>query len=323
MLKRLLLSHSPAYFFVIPLLCFAVVYSAVPFLNVSDSSHMALIHIQIPSGWQSSRLLMSFLWFVPAVLTAMFIPMLTSRFAMFEKGMFLNSLLWLAMIPAYMSLCGNWHFFMVSALILPLYYFLFGMYKSEFPLHLLFNATLIISAASLIWIPVLFFVLLIWAGWLFYQPFRFRAYLFSITALVLPYFFVLSWFFLTDQLQNTAINTEWLMKRGAAMEKQHIFYLAAIAFFTLFGVIRLAAPGTVKKIGIRKSFNYSLFVFVCVAAMLMIKNEVELNVFLLFPASIIINSAFTHFTRGWSFAVMFWLFAGAMLYFPFGNLLFR
>gem|GEM_PF-6169701 len=316
MLKRILLSHSPAYFFVIPLLSFVLVYAAYPMLNKTIEPFPGIFNFDILE-LPGDPLLATIMWFIPFVLTAMFIPMLTSRFGMFEKGMFLNSILWLMMSTAFMFFSGNYYTVLASVAILPCYYFIFGMYKSEYPVHLFFNASFFVSVASMFYLPALVFIPLIWIGWLFNNPFSFRAYFVSITGLIAPFILVFSYLFLTDQIENLKVDTSFLNYNDKSLKQDELIFIAFTVFFTLIGIIRLIAPGSVKKIGLRKNFNFSLLVFAFIISATLFFKMDSLLIFAFFPASIIANISLSWSSKGWTFVLLFVLYLGLMFYYPF------
>ncbi len=322
MLRKILLSHSPAYFFILPALCFLIIYSAYPLLCKDIAPHPYIFKPVFLSSLATTQTIGAALWSVPVALVALFLPMLTSRFGMFEKGMFLNGILWLIMVPSFMFFSGNLYALYAAVLVMPVYYFVFGMYKSESPVPLMFNGSFIISLAALFYLPALIFIVLIWAGWLFFNPFRVRAYLISLTGLVMPFFFVYSYFFLTDSIEQINIDLSFLNISDKSLKQQELLFSAFVGFFTLLGMIRLIAPGAVKKIGMRKNFNFCLFVFAVITAAMILTKDTSLLIFAFFPASVIANVSLSGTTRGWAFSLLFFLFLGLMLYFPFGQQIF-
>lgn len=323
MLKRILLSHSPAYFFILPVLCYAVIFSIYPFLNINSAGDKSAFDLSFISGWATSREYGSIIWFIPVAITSLFLPMLTSRFTMFENGMFLISILWLLMIPACLSFSINFNTVIVVTLIIPVYYFIFGMYKSQYPVHLFFNASFIISVATMFYTPSIIFLFLLWAGWLFYNPFIFKAYALSIIGFILPFFFVFSGYFLADKLNEITIDFSIFEIYGKKNEQHVIIFSAFISLFVLIGLVRLAAPGTVKKIGLRKNFNFCLFAFAILMTAVFVFKEVTMLCFAIFPASIVANVAISKISKPWFFALIFLFYMGLMLYFPFGQELFK
>lgn len=322
MLRRILLSHSPAYFFLLPVFCFLIAYASYPLLCKDIAPHPCIFKPDFLSNLATSQAYGAVIWAIPVALVALFLPMLTSRFGMFEKGMFLNGILWLMMVPSFMFFSGNLYALYAAVLIMPVYYFVFGMYKSESPLPLLFNGSFIISLAALFYLPSLIFIVLIWAGWLFFNPFRIRAYLISLTGLVLPFFFVYSYFFLTGSIKQINIDLSFLKVSDKSFNQQELLFLAFVVFFTLLGMIRLIAPGTVKKIGMRKNFNFCLFVFAAITATMLLTKDSSLLVFAFPPASVMSNASISGTERGWAFSLLFFLFLGLMLYLPFGQQIF-
>jgi hypothetical protein len=323
MLRRILLNHSSLYFIAIPVIGFVIVFLSVPELNVPLTPRPAILQLTFLNSWAVERFPLALLWFFPVVLITLFLPMLSSRFTMFEQGMFLNSILWLVLFPSVVYFSGDLQVLISSVIAMPAYYFIFGMYKSEYPAHLMFNAALIISAASLFYLPALIFIPLLWMAWAFYNPFKPRAYILSMIGTVLPYFFVFSFLFIFDQAEIFRINYSFRFLTGIVNHAEFLIFMAGLVFMVLLGLIRLAAPDSLKKVGLRKNMNYLLLAFVFFAGAMFLLGEYSLLAFVIFPASVICNFFFARTGRSWIFFFMFLLFCGFMLYFPFSRYLFN
>lgn len=88
----------------------------------------------------------------------------------------------------------------VSSLILVLVIFrIFGSYKYEGLAYHFFDSALLISLSSLIYVNSVFFISFIWIGLLLLRSFNWREWSFSIIGFVLPYLFILGYFYATDR----------------------------------------------------------------------------------------------------------------------------
>jgi hypothetical protein len=257
-------------------------------------------------------------WSLTTIMAVLFIPMLSSRFGMFESGIFQSSLFWLSLLQFYGFVSGEFQPILAAVLTLPLFYFLFGMYKSEFASHLLFNASILVSITSLFYLPALFSILLVWIGWLLYNPFSFRTFLLSLIGAMLPFLFAVSIYYLNDELEF--LQNIYSLKIKEAFPETNIswyLYIGLIGLFTFAGIFRLFLHGFVKKIGIRKNFTLLILSFVLFAALFLLYKDTAFIAFLLFPASMLINLHFTNINRRRIYEILFIILAGMMFAIPY------
>lgn len=85
-------------------------------------------------------------------------------------------------------------------LIISLLYIL-GIYGKPDSFESVFNATLLISIASLFYFPAIYFILFIWLAFIIYRLYTWREWLISLFGICLPYLFLFTFYFMTDQLE--------------------------------------------------------------------------------------------------------------------------
>jgi hypothetical protein len=85
-----------------------------------------------------------------------------------------------------------------STLLILVFYRIFNAYKAEEISTNFLDAGLLISTASLVYFPSLVFFLFLLAGISLLRPFIWREWAFAVLGLILPYFFLISVFYLAD-----------------------------------------------------------------------------------------------------------------------------
>lgn len=94
---------------------------------------------------------------------------------------------------------------LVSLTLVILLNVIFRMYGKPDPYGQVFDAAFLVGIASLIYFPAIFFIAFIWMCFIVYQIFTWREWIISFIGFLLPYFFIGTYFFWTDQLVEKAL----------------------------------------------------------------------------------------------------------------------
>lgn len=93
----------------------------------------------------------------------------------------------------------------VNFLMILLMNIIFNILGENEPYRQVFDASILVSIASLFYFPAIFFIFFIWLCFIVYQIFTWREWLISIIAFVLPYIFLGTFFLYTNELPKVAI----------------------------------------------------------------------------------------------------------------------
>ncbi|MCX6258244.1 MAG: hypothetical protein NTW49_10185 [Bacteroidia bacterium] len=142
---------------------------------------------------------------------------------------------------------------------------IFQTYKDESLFTNFFDASFFISLASLFYFNALFMLLVVWSGMVILRQFSIREWLLSLSGLILPYVFVLVFYYIYDKVPHLLnMLSENLKNSGPGKG----FSLPVLLFFSYMGfLVLLASIGIIKKydkmkIGIRKFYKIFFWMFV-------------------------------------------------------------
>jgi hypothetical protein len=198
---------------------------------------------------------------------------------------------------------------------------IFNLYKSNNALAINFDIGLLISLAALFYFPLIVVYLLYMIALIILKPFAWRDWIVGLMGLVLPFFFMFTYYFLTDQFQyltatfydeniNNQIDWWRLIPRGFSITIAYVSILLALAVFQLTGnfgknVIRI------------RNLQQVLLIFIIVGGiLLLITRDTHLFRFtiLCLPFAFLLTYYFTTVKKIWYAEVLFWLLIANMVY---------
>lgn len=201
---------------------------------------------------------------------------------------------------------------LASAILVFVFFRIFNTYKSESTSINFLDAGLLVSVASLIYFPAIFFLLFLFCSLIILRPFHWREWVFVFVGLLLPYFFLFSIYYLAGwSPANYLAGLSMIMERNP----QH-FKLSQISHLVYTLLILILGSGYMMvsidnmKIHARKFFLVLLSFFgVSVIAYLAIPSA---GIGIAYAASIPAAYLFTHYfskcRRNWLNELLFLLF---------------
>lgn len=263
---------------------------------------------------------------------------LTNHFPIFSS---ILSLLVSIYIGLYMIRLNTEYIFIAERTYLPAFFFILFLYSNTFLLisnpalyaslfilfackdiiktlkkemfsYSFFDASFFIGIASLIYLPSLVFLPMIWLVLAFLRPFHWREWLYSILGIGTVLLILGSIYYLTDKNFNVIINAgKFYMSKEIPYRfnnLQLIFY-AYSAFLLLLASIHMIRINNTTKIQARKVFMLWLLFFLVTVAMYFIPNvQAESIVLIAIPLSYLLTNYFISFNRGIMGEILLWIF---------------
>lgn len=181
-----------------------------------------------------------------------------------------------------------------------LFFFLRNLYRLplvENPIPLVFNASLMLGLASLYFIKVLFLIVLIWIALVIHRTNSFRNYIASIIGVTVPYLFIVTWYFWSDQLTDFLLKMKMLIALNLNFEfsisTSDLIVTIILTIFIILAVFKTLAHLTEKNINLRRNLIISIYFLIFTFVVAVFFGE-GLNSLLIttIPASIILSNAF-------------------------------
>lgn len=198
---------------------------------------------------------------------------------------------------------------------------IFKLYKNQQPLGLDFEIGLLISIAALFYFPAIILALLFFAGIIILKPFAWRDWIVGLLGLLLPFFFVFTYYFLADQFQyfttrfftsniRQEIDVWRLLPKGFGITVGYILILLLLA------LVKLSQHFNKNVIRTRNLQQVMLIFNVVCALMILLTPEVHLYRFtvLAIPFSFLLAYYFLAAKKAWYAEVAFWLLIANIIY---------
>ncbi len=149
---------------------------------------------------------------------------------------------------------------------------IFGSYKYEGLAYHFFDAALLISLSSLIYINSLLYILFIWTGLLLLRSFNWREWSFSIIGFVLPYLFLCGYLYATDRSIDELLfsvirnNFEAGLQLSDKLAQIKVISIVLVIMIILTSLFMIHKFDT-KKTYSRKYLLYFLWMFIILTVM--------------------------------------------------------
>lgn len=184
-----------------------------------------------------------------------------------------------------------------------------GLYNSNTPKSSLFNIGIAIGISTFFYFPSLAFAALIIFGLALTRPFRIAEWLIALLGIITPYYFLLSWVFLTDRWQGYrfpgfAVTTPNFDQTSWAYAAVIIVLITSVT-----GLFFVQQNFRRQLIQTRKSWSL-VFLYLLVAVFVPFVNAThtfDYWILCAVPLSALLGAAFLYPTRKWLPLVLHWL----------------
>jgi len=198
---------------------------------------------------------------------------------------------------------------------------IFSLYKNNNSLALDFDIGLIISLAALFYFPLILFYVLYMIALVILKPFSIRDWIVGLMGLVLPFFLMFTYYFLTDQFQNLTgafyteninnqINFWRLVPKGFGITIGYVAFLMVISLFHLAGIIG-------KNVIRIRNLQQVMLIFIIIGGIiLLLTRDIYLFRFtvLCIPFAFLLTIYFATVKKVWYAEVLFWLLVSNLIY---------
>ncbi|MEI8046990.1 MAG: hypothetical protein WCI92_06405 [Bacteroidota bacterium] len=197
------------------------------------------------------------------------------------------------------------------------------MYGRQAAYHQVFGAAFSLSIASLFYIPLTYFLLLLWFTLITYRVSSWREYAISIIGYILPFIYYISWLYWDDKLimgLNQISGSIFRFSLPEPLSKVNLIWLIVSASIILIAMVAVLNIMGDKLISLRRRawvlFNFSFIGLIVV--LLTGWPMLSINYLFVIPASFFITGSLTLIKRPFWFEVLaigyFLLFIGVRMF---------
>ncbi len=300
MLLRLFKGTHPSLLIFIPL--FAGLVWSRSLLNISPSSwqyelnpmplYELLLKINIhPLLYKLCGLLI-------LILHGFYLARFNTKFILVKARTNLPALLFIIISSSYIPIQELHPVLFAGLLILIATDFLFVSYKKEILSYKPFEASLLISLASLFYAKAAFYLLIVWIGLAYLRPFLWREWVFTLIGFLLPYLFLFSYYYLwdynlTERYQAILENFTFVHEYDYLSYPYFIFY-GFLLFLVLLASFTMIRAFQGLKVYVRRFFRFFFWMFILTVVLyfIMFTKSMELLPILAIPVSMILTFYF-------------------------------
>lgn len=230
--------------------------------------------------------------FVVLIVQAVVLNFVLAENPAFSKSLLLPAVVYIIFMSHNSELLTLHPLLMANFLLIFSFKNLFNAYEKPQAFREAFNASFWISVASFFYYPAAFYIVFIWTSFFIFRINTWREWLISIIGFCAPYFFLVLFLSLSDQLNIfESYYIQGISWSGLTFNfgfHDYVFWpvFLLVLMVSLFKFIHERAD---KVINIRKSFSVAI-AFLIISGIMLLSNGFNANLqeFLIFPAAAII-----------------------------------
>lgn len=201
---------------------------------------------------------------------------------------------------------------------------LFGLYKTESSKTTAYDLGMMVALGSLIYLPFVYLILVVWIGLMLFRPFDLRDWIASVFGYMTIFFFLAVYYYLNDRLGHFFDIWSPLGTRfpGSVHISQYSYaVLIPVLLIFILCFFKLRQVFYKSFVHVRKSFQLLMLLFVIGGLSFYVKAEFKLNHFLLcaVPAAVFFSYYFLYATRRWFYEFLFLVLISSIIYFQFNT----
>jgi hypothetical protein len=188
-------------------------------------------------------------------------------------------------------------------------------YQSKKLAHEIFQAAFFLALGSLLYAPLLLFMLVIWIGLIILRPFHWREWLFSILGFATPLFFAFSYYYLVFNNGAEIFNDYWTffqVKTPAfVFSLSNLLIIGYLFLILLISSLMMVRSSQNLKILPRKAFLLMFWIFVVMVVIYLLIPQVSADMIYLsaLPLSFLFGQYFSDVkAERWANLLLFLLF---------------
>lgn len=238
-----------------------------------------------------------FIAFIIFGLIAIFLNYLNTKFILTPERNFLPSYFFILITSLFSGIQEFNPVLPASLFMLGVFYFILISYKDDRDSIRFFDIGLLLGTGSLLYAPILFFIILIWVAMIIMRPFSWREWLYPILGILLVYILVWAYYFvfLEDgnkifQLLLINLSPSFLFPKAELTDYIAMLYLFVLLVIASVYILKIYQY---HKVYLRLYFTIFFWAFV-ISALIFIYNTGE-SFFMLYLMSIPVVFLFSNY----------------------------
>lgn len=301
------------------ILCFGLhVYSLVhpPQITASPYEGFFFYFIQLFANIQSYALSVLYVFII--FLEALQLNFIINDLRLLARPSYTTAaafILLTALLPAFNQICPA---LIACNFLMWIIYSACRLYNAPNPKTVIYNLGLFTGALVILYFPSLPLVLIIILALAIMRPFRLNEWFVMIFGILTPVYFLISYLFLTDQLNLIPSSTQLFGLTSISNSQLPLLIItfSSIVIITFFGILSVQQTSGRVLIQVRKSWQLILITLIFLLPAVFLINHVWPTAVLLalIPASCYIGFEFSNINRSFLSALFFWMLFALSIY---------
>lgn len=181
-----------------------------------------------------------------------------------------------------------------------LFFFIRNIYRLpsvENPIPHVFNSSLMLSLASLYFFNIIFLVVIFWIGLLIHRANSWRNYLVGIVGLILPYLFILTWYFWSDQLEDYLLifnkNSLYTFESVFSIGISDFIVILFISVLLIIAVLKTMVRLNEKSINLRRNLIITIYYLLAtILIFIFFGSGLSTALIIVVPSALLMSNAF-------------------------------
>jgi hypothetical protein len=196
-----------------------------------------------------------------------------------------------------------------------------SIHRKESALSTMFDLGMIIAVGTLIYLPFVVMMLLLWISLIIFRAFNWREWIAGILGFTTVYFFIAVAYYWTDSFEKLQSFQVPLAIEFKLFPINYYEYLVSIPLLLILflSIISLQQKLYRSNVHIRKSYLLLFFTFIFSVLSFFITSNYQIYHFLLAvpAAAVFMAFYFSHATKAWFYESLYLMLVGFILYFQF------
>lgn len=249
-----------------------------------------------------------------------FMSRFNNKFFLLETQSYLPSVFFILLINAFIipedlvpALFGNLFILLAINKV-------FDTYRKDQNWLNYFDAGLLIALGSLFYIKLAYYILLVWISLMILRPFRSREWLVSLFGFLLPYIFVISYFYIFQDIFlykiQLFVHNLFIFKYIINVTTPYILFFSLLIFLILLSSFLILFLFQKKKVSVRKFFQVFLWLFIITLVLFALSGfrDYKILIFAAMPLAYLFANYFISIKSTFWYEVLFTLFFASIVY---------
>jgi hypothetical protein len=306
------------------LLRMGYVYTAPTKIEFTFVEPFARLLFPVAYEYALPPLLNVFLAAVIVLIQALLLNHLCSYYNLLGKQSFLPAVMYIVVSSLFIPFLRLSSPLICNFLVIAMLYKLLSLYKGDDAKSATYDMGMIVALGSLIYLPFIYFFLIIWIALILFKPFNWREWVAGIMGYATIFFFLAVFYYMNNRLEQ--FYTIWLPLTTRFPDRININYynylvLIPVIMILVLCFLKIRENFFRSYVQIRKSYQLLFVVFLIAGLSFYVKAQFQLSHFLLcaIPAAVFFSYYFLYATKRWLYESLFFILLIGIIYFQFNN----